>query len=43
MREWTVKLVKKELYTVTFNVIKAGINGGVTFIMYKRIANFLRR
>lgn len=26
-----------------FNVIKAGINGIVTFILYKRIANFLRR
>ena len=26
-----------------FNIIKAGINGAVTFILYKRIANFLRR
>ena len=26
-----------------FNVIKAGINGAVTFVLYKRIANFLRR
>ena len=30
-------------FIVGFNLIKAGINGGVTFILYKRIANFLRR
>lgn len=30
-------------FIVGFNVIKAGINGAVTFILYKRIANFLRR
>ena len=30
-------------FIVGFNVIKAGINGGVTFILYKRIANFLRK
>ena len=30
-------------FIVGFNVIKAGINGGITFILYKRIANFLRR
>ncbi len=30
-------------FIVGFNVIKAGINGGVTFIIYKRIANFLRK
>ena len=30
-------------FIVGFNVIKAGINGIVTFILYKRIANFLRR
>ena len=30
-------------FIVGFNVIKAGINGAVTFIVYKRIANFLRR
>ncbi|WP_242972397.1 ECF transporter S component [Lachnoclostridium sp. An169] len=30
-------------FIVGFNVIKAGINGAVTFIVYKRIANFLRK
>ena len=30
-------------FIVGFNVIKAGINGAVTFILYKRIANFLRK
>ena len=30
-------------FIVGFNVIKAGINGVVTFVLYKRIANFLRR
>ena len=30
-------------FIVGFNVIKAGINGAVTFVLYKRIANFLRR
>lgn len=30
-------------FIVGFNVIKAGINGIVTFVLYKRIANFLRR
>ena len=30
-------------FIVGFNMIKAGINGGVTFILYKRIANFLRK
>ena len=30
-------------FIIGFNVIKAGINGAVTFIVYKRIANFLRR
>ena len=30
-------------FIVGFNVIKAGINGIATFILYKRIANFLRR
>ncbi len=30
-------------FIVGFNLIKAGINGGVTFILYKRIVNFLRR
>lgn len=30
-------------FIVGFNLIKAGINGGVTFILYKRIANFLRK
>ena len=30
-------------FIVGFNVIKAGINGLVTFVLYKRIANFLRR
>ena len=30
-------------FIVGFNVTKAGINGAVTFIVYKRIANFLRR
>ena len=30
-------------FIVGFNVIKAGINGAVTFVLYKRIANFLRK
>ena len=30
-------------FIVGFNVIKAGINGTVTFLLYKRIANFLRK
>ena len=30
-------------FIIAFNVIKAGINGGVTFILYKRISRFLRR
>ena len=30
-------------FIVGVNVIKAGINGVVTFVLYKRIANFLRR
>lgn len=30
-------------FIVGFNVVKAGINGAVTFVLYKRIANFLRR
>lgn len=30
-------------FIVGFNVIKAAINSVVTFILYKRIANFLRR
>ena len=30
-------------FIVGFNVIKAGINGIVTFVLYKRIANFLRK
>ena len=30
-------------FIVGFNVIKAGINGAVTFVLYKRIVNFLRR
>ncbi len=30
-------------FIVGFNVIKAGINGAVTFALYKRIADFLRR
>ena len=28
---------------IGFNVIKAGINGAVTFLLYKRIAMFLRK
>lgn len=30
-------------FIIGFNVIKAGINGLVTFILYKRISNFLKR
>ena len=30
-------------FIVGFNVIKAGINGIVTFVLYKRISSFLRR
>ena len=30
-------------FIVGFNAIKAGINGAVTFVLYKRIANFHRR
>lgn len=30
-------------FIVGFNVLKAGINGAVTFVLYKRIARFLRR
>ena len=30
-------------FIVGFNVIKAAINDAVTFVLYKRIANFLRR
>ena len=30
-------------FIIGFNVIKAGINGAVTFLLYKRIAMFLRK
>ena len=30
-------------FIAAFNIMKAGINGAVTFILYKRMANFLRR
>lgn len=30
-------------FIVGFNVVKAGINGAVTFLLYKRIAGFLRK
>ena len=30
-------------FIVGFNAIKAGINGFVTFILYKRISGFLHR
>ena len=30
-------------FIIGFNVIKAGINGAVTFLLYKRIATFLRK
>ena len=29
-------------FIIAFNIIKAGINGIVTFYIYKRISNFLR-
>lgn len=39
------RAVVRELmpFIVGFNVIKAGINGVVTFLLYKRIAGFLRK
>lgn len=30
-------------FIVGFNIIKAGINGLVTFVLYKRISNFLKK
>ena len=30
-------------FIIGFNLIKAGINGAVTFLVYKRVAAFLRK